>query len=235
MDTRDIIKATESTKRLVQDEDFYKYIFKKTEKIVSVVFYVSNTLETNSNTSRLLEDILTAARAVHKSVLDTLETRAHLAEDSLRTLAHSLISLGSQLRVATTAGLVAPEALTVLVGEIDSVLRGLNKYLVRTSAFDDLDYKVAVKGPVESPRRESTLSNRTVAPAGQSSATTDNSDRQERIKVILSAKGEASIKDIADIITDVSSKTLQREINSMIEDNVVKRQGERRWSKYSLV
>ncbi|MCA9366403.1 hypothetical protein KC722_02375, partial [Candidatus Kaiserbacteria bacterium] len=59
-------------------------------------------------------------------------------------------------------------------------------------------------------------------------------DRRERINTVLEAKGQANIKDIAAIITDCSEKTIQRELNAMIEDNVVKRHGERRWSTYSL-
>src|SRR5690606_35478872 len=124
---------------------------------------------------------------------------------------------------------VSPEVLHVLAVEIDGVLRGINKYLVRTSAFEDLDYKV---GSTEAPARP-----RISAPAAEAPkpAASPDVDRRERIKVVLSAKGEATIKDITDIITDLSSKTVQRELNAMIEDNIVKRQGERRWSKYSLV
>ena len=53
--------------------------------------------------------------------------------------------------------------------------------------------------------------------------------------MILEAKGQASMKDIATIISDVSEKTIQRELNAMIEDNIIKRQGERRWSVYSVL
>jgi DeoR/GlpR family transcriptional regulator of sugar metabolism len=62
----------------------------------------------------------------------------------------------------------------------------------------------------------------------------DLSDRTTRIKTVLEAKPEATIKDLTDIITDVSSKTIQRDLNSLIEQGQVIRQGERRWSKYSL-
>ncbi|OGG85648.1 hypothetical protein A2392_02685 [Candidatus Kaiserbacteria bacterium RIFOXYB1_FULL_46_14] len=238
MDTRDIIKATESTKRLVQDESYYKYIFKKTERIVSVVFYVASTLEKDKRTEVQLEDILETAREVHNAILRTLEARAHLAEESIRAAAHSLIKLDSKLNVAAASSVIAPEVLHVITSEIDGVLRGLNKYLIRTTAFDDLDYKVM---PSSAPARENSR------PRGSGEDSKENNvseraesnksevDRRERIKVVLSAKGEATIKDISDIITDVSTKTIQRELNSMIEDSVVKRQGERRWSKYSLV
>lgn len=234
MDTRDIIKATESTKRLVQDENYYKYIFKKTERIVSVVFYVSNTLEKNERTNFILEDILKTAQLVHDAILRTLEARTHLSEEPIRVAAHSLIALESKLQVAASTGLISSEVLHVLASEIDGVLRGLNKYLIRTTAFDDLDYKVMPSGPerTRSVARESAVEKKEAVSGVEPNRT--EIDRRERIKVVLSAKGEATIKDISDIITDVSTKTIQRELNAMIEDNLVKRQGERRWSKYSL-
>ncbi|MEX0913248.1 MAG: hypothetical protein WDZ56_01815 [Candidatus Paceibacterota bacterium] len=236
MDTKDIIKATESTRRLVQDDTYYRFIFKKTEKVVSVIFYVSNNIETSKKTERVMEDILETAQGVHNSVIATLSVRAHLSEETLRDFAHSLIALDSKLRVATTLRLVSEEVLHVLVTEIDGILRGLNKYLINTTAFDDLDYKVASDAPQAvnrpKPREQKEREGR-----GEPETTSAGSDldRRERIKVVLSAKGEATIKDIGDIISDVSSKTIQRELNAMIGDNLVKRQGERRWSKYSLI
>jgi DeoR/GlpR family transcriptional regulator of sugar metabolism len=62
----------------------------------------------------------------------------------------------------------------------------------------------------------------------------DLGERTTRIKTVLEAKPEATIKDLTDIITDVSAKTIQRDLNSLIERGEVIRQGERRWSKYSL-
>jgi len=165
--------------------------------------------------------------------------RAHLAEESLRAAAHKLISLDSKLKVAAVVGLIAPDVLHLLSSEIDGVLRGLNKYLVRTSAFDDLNYRVAAPARENAARPRSVPERGPVGKAeaseGEGQVSSIDNDRRDRIKVVLGAKGEATIKDIADIINDVSSKTIQRELNAMIEDNLVKRHGERRWSKYSLV
>jgi DeoR/GlpR family transcriptional regulator of sugar metabolism len=60
-------------------------------------------------------------------------------------------------------------------------------------------------------------------------------DRTSRIRTVLDAKPNATIKDLSEIITDVSSKTIQRDLNSLIESGEVIRQGERRWSTYSVV
>jgi len=232
MDSNDIFKASESTKRLVQDENYYKYIFKKTEKIVSVVFYIAQNAESDTAYESYIEDILLAARSVHDAVLKSLEVRSHVAEEAIRTAAHTLITLESKLRVSQAAGFVAPEVLHVLSSEIDAVLRGMNKYLKNTGAFDDMEYTVSVSPePSRSrPRVNQQRSGTASAPA----ASGVSLSRKERIKTVLEAKGEASIKDIAEVVTDCSEKTIQRELNTLIEDNVVKRQGERRWSRYSL-
>ena len=208
MDTKDILKATDSTKRLIQDDEFYRFIFKKTEKIVSVIFFVSNSIDKDKKDNSLVEDVLDAARVTHNAILATLDVRTHLAEEAIRAAAHSLIALDSKLRVAATVGIVSPDVLHVLTAEIDGVLRGLNKYLVRTSAFDDLDYRVSLtKENAPRARLTERSASGSTKEVNDTSATQKSVDvdRRERIKVVLGAKGEATIKDITDIITDVSS------------------------------
>ena len=231
MDSKDIIKATESTKRLVQDEAYYRYIFKKTEKIVSVVFYVSNSIKTDELTAPLLKDILQTAQQAHESVLRSLRTRSHLAEEIIRDSAQALIALESKLRIAEAANLVTAEVTHVISSEIDAVLRGLNKHLEGTTAFDDTAYQLYDDQSTSSVKKPKKA---VVSVGAEESKDSSEFDRRERIRTVLEAKGEATIKDIADVITDCSTKTIQRELNAMIKDNIVKRQGERRWSRYSV-
>lgn len=66
---------------------------------------------------------------------------------------------------------------------------------------------------------------------------TGNSVDSTREKIILDvvrSKGESSIKDISSFVRGVSSKTIQRDLNVLIGKGVLKKDGERRWSKYSL-
>lgn len=232
MDTQDIINATKTTERLIQNSDYYKFIFKKTEKIVSVVFYITHNLSHETKSDRYVEDIETTAREVHNVVLESLNVRAHVAEDSVRAAAHMLVTLDSKLRVAHTTGIISAEVLQVLINEIDAVLRGMNKYL-------DMPVLGMATAPAVTPAsaaKKTSVSRPTATPAASAAAKAESAKphRRDRILTVLEAKGEASIKDISEIITDVSEKTIQRELNAMIEDNLVKRHGERRWSKYSV-
>lgn len=60
------------------------------------------------------------------------------------------------------------------------------------------------------------------------------SNRKDLIIKIIKDKKEVTIKDIAKLIKNCSEKTIQRELVSLLNDNVLKKEGERRWSKYSL-
>lgn len=59
-------------------------------------------------------------------------------------------------------------------------------------------------------------------------------NRRNAILKIIKDKKEVTIKDISIIIGDCSEKTIQRELSTLVEDGVLKKVGEKRWSKYML-
>ncbi len=62
----------------------------------------------------------------------------------------------------------------------------------------------------------------------------DKDNRQGIILEMLKSGVHLSIKDFAQNIKDVSEKTIQRELITMLEKGLLKKEGERRWSKYFL-
>ena len=64
--------------------------------------------------------------------------------------------------------------------------------------------------------------------------TEKKTNRQEVILETLKTKSNLTIKDFAKVITDCSEKTIQRELLDLVEKGVIKKEGERRWSTYSL-
>jgi hypothetical protein len=234
MDTKSLVKATQSTQRLIQDDNYYKYVFKKTERIVSVVFYITQSIPEKDTSKAFITDIEDSARQLHNTVINSLNVRAHVAEEVVFEVTHSLVALMSKLQVATAMGVLTREVVSVVDNEIDSVLRALARY----SHEDQLLAEPSpTPAPAPRPTRRAAPTPVTPSPVSAPTARAEQSDggtRRARILTIIEAKGEVSIKDITDIITDVSEKTIQRELNAMIEDNQVKRIGERRWSKYTL-
>jgi hypothetical protein len=75
-------------------------------------------------------------------------------------------------------------------------------------------------------------SSNSVESAGQGRG--GNQARRESILAVLKSKGPSYIKDISMIVRDVSEKTIQRELSSLVSEGVVVRKGDRRWTTYEL-
>ncbi len=58
--------------------------------------------------------------------------------------------------------------------------------------------------------------------------------RREQILALFVKGVDVSIKDIAARIRGCSEKTIQRELNALLYDNMIERIGEKRWSRYVL-
>lgn len=58
--------------------------------------------------------------------------------------------------------------------------------------------------------------------------------RREQILALFVKGVDVSIKDIAARIRGCSEKTIQRELNALLADNLIERIGEKRWSRYIL-
>ena len=57
--------------------------------------------------------------------------------------------------------------------------------------------------------------------------------RKDAILKFLRKGQTLTIKDICQVVGDCSEKTIQRELQSMMKEGVLKKEGERRWSRYS--
>ena len=60
-------------------------------------------------------------------------------------------------------------------------------------------------------------------------------NRRMLILDVVTQKAPVHIKDIATDIPNCSEKTIQRELSSLVTDGVVKKEGSKRWTTYSLV
>lgn len=90
-------------------------------------------------------------------------------------------------------------------------------------AFSDMNKSAAVQGDHQGQQ-------------GQSSSDAPGrlTDRQQIIIKELRNKGQLTVKDLADKIKGCSEKTIQRELLALVGSGVLKKEGERRWSRYSL-
>jgi len=231
------INSLINLKRLSSNDDFYNQVFKKTERIASAVFYILSHVTRDDRTRVHYDNVSEKAMALHTAVIESLNLYDNQIEDGLYPLKQALVVLGSTLKIAIAARLITSDIEVVIDEEIDSVLRHLRHHYTNESHLaisQGSSHTNTTPRSTPRPRRV-----RPNIPANDFSSDailvySDLSDRTSRIKTVLEAKPDATIKDLADIITDVGAKTIQRDLNSLIERGEVIRQGERRWSRYSI-
>jgi hypothetical protein len=232
-----------AVKRLAANNDYYSNVFKKTEKAVSVVFYIMSHIERNEQTDFHLKTMSAKAMQVHEAALATLSLYEYEAKGKIFPFQQSLVALEGTLRIANAARVINDDVLALLLAEVDLVQRYLRNHFVGAIPLTLQGMEVSptpTAGKIKSSyARTDARPNRSAIPKGDISTDahlvySQLVDRAARIKTVLEAKPAATIKDIAEVITDVSEKTIQRELNSLIEKGQVIREGERRWSKYSV-
>ncbi len=235
-----------AVKRLSANNEYYSNVFKKTERTVSVVFYILSYIERNEQTDFHIKVMSEKAMQVHEASLASLSLYEYEAREKIFTFQQALVALEGAFRIANAARVLNDEVLVLLLTEVDLVQRYLRNHFATQLPQSVREYNSLIASPSE-PARYSRLyreksaprASRVNIPKGDISSDahmvySQLVDRAARIKTVLEAKPEATIKDIAEVITDVSEKTIQRELNSLIEKGQVVRQGERRWSKYSI-
>jgi DNA-binding transcriptional ArsR family regulator len=62
----------------------------------------------------------------------------------------------------------------------------------------------------------------------------DKKERRDAIMRTIRSKGQVTIKDISENIKDISEKTIQRDLQELIQHGVLIREGEKRWAVYKL-
>ncbi len=87
---------------------------------------------------------------------------------------------------------------------------------------------------------ESSMSFITKAPSEivrekKSISTTNKSNRQEKIVSYINNRKSANIKDISSLFPDVSEKTIQRELGSLVASGKITKRGNKRWSIYLAI
>jgi predicted HTH transcriptional regulator len=59
-------------------------------------------------------------------------------------------------------------------------------------------------------------------------------ERQQKILEYVKQTSQAKISDFFTFFTDISSKTIQRDLQGLVAKNILKKEGEKRWTIYSL-
>lgn len=234
METKETSSRSEWNKVLLEDSEFYKYIFKKTEKIVCAVFYIFRTNQDIRQNDVVVTDVERSATDLMNVSLEGLKGTMQHADIYAKNIQHALITLEAKLRIAHASRYFREGYLEVFLHELDTVQRALRKYIEEgnRNPFEDTGVQATPDRHMRSRTGRRIEVARSTTPGAP---VTPIISRRERIMGVIKDRGEATIKDIASVVSDCSEKTIQRELIELIKDSIVHRDGERRWSKYKLV
>ena len=208
------------------------YIYKKAERLAKAIHMVAPAF----TGSPALRD-----RIANISVC-LVDGAVCTPNQAREVLARELLALSSILSIASSAGILSPMNADIIAREAKQLLEEVAGYedphlaLEETPRFENA-LRSAGKGKVVKKAAPAP-----VAPVsfkgqdkGQTKAPASNGNRREAIISVLRSKGPSFIKDISTVVRDVSEKTIQRELQSLVLEGKVSKEGDRRWTTYRLV
>lgn len=263
---------------LFNQNSHFSYIYKKTEKLVTALYMITNFIKDNEPLKWKLRDNALKLLSLNGQFTHvSLSERKDLIKE-YQVIAFEIISLSS---IASHGGLVSEMNASVLVREFNSLISLIEKdenkkmhdeTVVLDSGFfkvGDVNSQTFQNSPkaeiaqvptthtennvlYSSQVQEGIVNKGQVSPVVQqkSYAKTEPVSKEVKEKVVkqpdqknnrqaiiiklLSKKSGLNIKDFGDAIVGVGAKTIQRELLSMVASGKLKKEGERRWSTYSL-
>ena len=205
------------------------YLYKKAERIAKAIHLVTPAFKE----SRPLRERL------QRCVVELIDASSKPITEGKEALTRELLSLMSILSMARSTAILSPMNVELITREISTLLQDIAAYedprisLEEVPTLSRLQKEIPQQKEVtSSPEKKPVVSKG--QDKGQQVERVSRTSRKEAIVSVLKTKGPSSIKDISGVIRDVSEKTIQRELQTLVEEGSVSKKGERRWTIYSL-
>lgn len=214
------------------------YIYKKAERLAKAIHLVAPAFRNSPALRDRLEGV--AVGLVDAAILPPTAARDALSRE--------LLALSSVLSIARTSGLLSAMNAELIGREAHQLLQEVATYEEPRLFLEEAPSLATLAKDMSAIRGEALV--RLTRPSGNDDHNVQNTKnsaeghkgqmsdkangRRSAIISVLKTKGPSHIKDISTVIRDVSEKTIQRELQTMVENGEVMRTGERRWTQYSL-
>jgi hypothetical protein len=161
---------------------------------------------------------------------------AHLAagEVDAQVVLAEVFALLGVVRLFAVGGSLALDTCTILIRELEQVAERLVRGSHPSPFVSSEDFTVLPLTEISSAVRSVSLGSIEPLDKGKESKGQykGQNKRMSLILELIQRKKSLSIKEIGEVIKDCSEKTIQRELNVLIEKGLIRRDGERRWSVY---
>ncbi len=211
------------------------YIYKKAERLARALQLVAPAFAHSSAMRRRADDISMAL--VDGAVLPLMLAREALSRD--------LLALSSLLSIARTTGLLSAMNVELIGREAHLLLEEIAGYEEPRLSLEHVPTLAELSKETPKKLKEKSDGSTSVKQSpsktisigqnkGHLSDTVVRGGRREVILELLRAKGPSYIKDISTVMREVSEKTIQRELQALVASGAVTKEGERRWTRYSV-
>ncbi|MEI6191048.1 MAG: hypothetical protein WCP24_01600 [bacterium] len=235
-----------------KDNPHLIYLYKKTEKLVSALYLLSSFISDREPIKWQMREEGVNLLSQSLCLSDRLSSERMLAYTKFISTGLKFLSF---LEVSYLGGIISEMNYSVLKYEFETLIKtaesgekgGENKGLIFPEHFfevqsDQVDESLNILS-----KGHTLMSDRPARPLGGMSVKKtvetvrtselkqkDKSNRQEVIINLLKKNSELGIKDFTLSIKDCSEKTIQRELVLLVSKGLIKKAGEKRWSKYSI-
>ncbi len=238
-----------------KDTDFV-FVYKKTEKLTTALYLITNLFSDSEPMKWTLRKKVGDILSFTISYKNIISSKRRDFSDEMKTKVLELISM---LEVTSRSGLVSFMNFSILEQEFLNLIKIIdsqnvsNKEIQSNNLSKSFFYvpEVAPNTLNENQNIDNEKRYEFSNIQNNQNKMSDNfikdtqilsdkspkkrTNRQDSIIILLKKKSDLSVKDIAGVIRGCGEKTIQRELISLISASIVKKTGERRWSKYSLV
>jgi hypothetical protein len=242
-----------SANKLLIDKHIYEYSYKKTEKLITAMYMVTDCMETDDALKGKIRNLgIELLSYMHK--LSHVSSSPVDNHTSISTSIMNIDEILSLIEIANTIGFISDMNNSILKKELNMLSGELRQNTTKkdnqfTFTLNEKMFDVEREpslmlsnGAIKDKRTEYNMSfiNKNIAThrplikglnnIGQS--LDSKKDRMDKIVAVIKDRKEVSIKDISAIFTDCSEKTIQRELNSLVSKGQIKKIGAKRWSRY---
>jgi hypothetical protein len=231
-------RLPDSSKIIASSNGFFKdrnysYVYKKSERVVTAVHIVTNFISQN-------EPIRVRLREKAIQLLsDVIAIRVSGTGLSEQALSGSLVEIVSLISSAQASGYVSAMNAGLIREELEHLADFIKEHReglkIGAGALEQGDMALPESQPEQAaPVKRETQNKRTRQNKMSFIKNEKRTERRSEILKIFDSKDRISVRDVIRSMPEVGEKTLQREMLALVSEGVLVKEGERRWSTYTM-
>lgn len=198
--------------------EHHVFVVRKAEKLASALYILTNFMSDG-------EPLRTRLRSCALDIVSLCSAREYRERGNAHEVfATQCSTIGSTIKVAERAGYISAMNSAVMCDEYAELGAFVLEHRDKLFTSGALD----VRGKLDTKRGGGNL------PKGQSRTGSNkrHSHRRDSIMSLFDKKDKITIHDARNSVVGCSEKTIQRELMALVQEGILVKEGERRWSTY---